>query len=114
MWPDNNIRKGSIHIKCENLTGVKDSSYTHLKISRSNKFLGLLRAIRKHTQELRDKGLHFVFEHIKGHQDDTSRFQWLDCWAQMNVLTKIASNKCLQEQIINNQEVSSSAYHGEG
>ena len=32
----------------------------------------------------------------------------------MNVLTDLAAKKCLQEQIINGQEVESSAYHGEG
>ena len=97
IWPDNDSKKGSIHIKCDNLEGVKDSSYNFLKISRSKKFLGLLRAIRKHTQELRNRGLNCIFGHIKGHQDDTSNYQWLDRWAQMNVLADLAAKKCLQE-----------------
>ena len=67
MWPTQGCSQGCILIKCDNLGGIKECSRRELKLSRSKKFLGLLRAIRNLKFILQGRNLHTLFRHIKGH-----------------------------------------------
>ena len=69
-WPSHPGSQGCILIKCDNLGGIKECSRQELKLSRSKKFLGLLRAIRNLKHILKGRNLHILFRHIKGHQDE--------------------------------------------
>ena len=114
MWPTQPCSQGCILIKCDNLGGIKECSRRDLKLSRSKRFLGLLRAIRNLKQNLRDRNLLILFRHIKGHQDDKTNFYKLNRWAQMNILVDLHAKQRLQTQIVQGKEITSSMYYGEG
>ena len=78
------------------------------------KFLSLLRAIRKLKQDLKKCNLLILFRHIKGHQDDKTKYHKLNRWAQMNVLVDLLAKQTLQNQIIQNKEIAHSLFYGEG
>lgn len=67
MWPQERIWSGLIQIKCDNLIGIKDCSFSEIKLPKSKKFRALLRAIRKNMRNLVKRGLKFDLGHIKGH-----------------------------------------------
>ena len=46
----------------------------------------LNREIRKHIADFEKAGLEIDIGHIKGHQDDIQRFEFLSRWSQLNVI----------------------------
>ena len=114
MWPHKTNWRGIIQIKCDNLTGVNDCSYSELKLPQAKKIRALLRAIRKNMRILEKRGLKFDLGHIKGHQDENCLFHHLDRWAQLNVIADQKAKDRLQSHIANGQETLSSTFHEEG
>ena len=57
-----------------------------MKMSSQQSFRSLNRAIRKHILKLEKVELSIEMGHIKGHQDDLQRFEFLTRWSQLNVI----------------------------
>ena len=105
MWPSQTVKQGCVLIKCDNIAGMNDFSNGKLKLSRSKKILGLLRAIRNIKQKLRKRNLHILFRHIKDHQDEKLNFHQLNRWTQMNVLEDLSAKERLYKQIIQSKDI---------
>lgn len=66
-----NITSGRVRFGCDNLTGVRHSSFTHTKVPSQVKHADLIRAIRRFIKLI---PIEVEIFHIDGHQDKFTPF----------------------------------------
>ena len=114
MWDGTGGFKGKVKIKCDNTMSVRDSMKNTLKMNSKQSFCSLNRAIRKYIKELEKEGLEIEIKHIKGHQDDLQRFEFLSRWSQLNVIADGKAKNRLANHFHSRNKVRISVYHKEG
>ena len=85
-----------------------------MKISSQQSFRSLNRSIRKHIADLEKAGLYIEIWHIKGHQDNIQRFEFLTRWSQLNVIADGMAKNRLAQHFYLKEKVCKSSYHKEG
>ena len=114
MWDGRCGFQGKIKIKCDNAMSVRDSMKKSLKMSSQQSFCSLNRSIRKHIWELNKEGLGIEIGHIKGHQDDLQRFEFLPRWSHLNIIADSKAKNRLAQHFYSKNKVRISRYHKEG
>ena len=85
-----------------------------LKINSQQSFCSLNRSIRKHIFDLDKVGLHIEMGHMKGHQDNLQRFEFLTRWSQLNVIADGKAKSRLAQHFYQKNKVCKSIFHKEG
>lgn len=62
------ITQGSVTLYCNNINGIRRASDSFLELPPTTKQADIIRAIRRITHNL---PINIIFEHVKGHQDNT-------------------------------------------
>lgn len=104
------IKKGKVRCGCDNEKGVDLSNLDWLKAFTRTKHSDPIRAIRKLKCVI---GIDIHFEHVKGHQDNCSRFEDLPIMAQLNTKCDRRAKQALT-RCHNDGEVVSPRTQGEG
>jgi len=84
------ITTGTVMIRCDGLEALRKTFVYKLDVDDS--CFDLLAAIKKVQ---RTSPIHYLFRHIKGHQDDTG--QDLDHWAELNILMDAKAKQFLRK-----------------
>ncbi len=79
----NQINHGSITIGCDGIGAIQSVNNNYFCKS-SHKHYNIIKSIKS---SMNASNINWEFRHIKGHQDDYTHFDNLDCLSQLNVLT---------------------------
>jgi hypothetical protein len=83
-------------VACDNKTAVDLATPDWLKIPLARRHVDLIRAIRKLKANL---PVQIRFRHVYSHQDDTTSFENLDRWAQLNAICDQTAKAALSQMI---------------
>jgi ribonuclease HI len=87
---EHQIHEGSITLKCDGKGSIDVINYLHAVINNTRLHFDIIGSIKR---AIDTSPIQWTFQHIKGHQDDAENFEYLDRWAQLNVMAdQLAKN----------------------